>query len=161
MEVPLYSRNNLFGGLLDRCTISYFDKTIKYSDMQGFADYNNILNSKSSKPVQICLCDSVGIIDCNLKPTPILIKKGIKFNLKIIAAVDHVNNSVNTTATWLIIKIALWRSREYQLSEFLLSLFPAPAHLHLNNIKWQNKKQKTNATAFVITNFKICNRRLL
>ena len=35
-----YSGDDLFGGLLDRCTVSIFDRTIKYSNIQGFADYN-------------------------------------------------------------------------------------------------------------------------
>ena len=93
-NIGKYSGDDLFGGLLDRCTITYFDRIIKYSSMFGFADY--ILNSTSSKPVRLCLCDSIGRIDCDLKPTPISAKKDEKFILKI-AAVDHVNHTVNTT----------------------------------------------------------------
>ena len=93
-NVGKYSGDDLFGGLLDRCTITYFDRIIKYSSMLGFADY--ILNSTSSKPVRLCLCDSIGRIDCDLKPTLISAKKDEKFILKI-AAVDHVNHTMNAT----------------------------------------------------------------
>ena len=89
-----YSGDDLFGGLFDGCTVSFFDRTIKYSSMQGFADY--ILNSTSSKPVRLCLCDSLEGIDCGLKPAPIPVKREVTFVLKI-AAIDHVNHTVNAT----------------------------------------------------------------
>ena len=89
-----HSGGDLFGGLLDRCTVNNFDKSIKYSTLQGFAD--SILNSTSSKPVRVCLCDSKQRADCGLEPTPITVKKDKKFILKI-AAVDQVNCTVNAT----------------------------------------------------------------
>ena len=89
-----HSGDDLFGGLLDRCTVNNFDTNIKYSNIQGFADY--ILNSTSSKPVRLCLCDSMERAECGLEPTSIPAEKDKKFMLKVVA-VDHVNHTVNAT----------------------------------------------------------------
>ena len=101
----------LFGGLLDRCTLSPIAElhkvdessrehfgisgpgiiyllhisNIMFGDMQSHA----IIKSKS---VLICFC--VGnTSDCDYQPSPVKVTHGTKFNISLVA-VDQVNNTV-------------------------------------------------------------------
>ena len=104
--------STLFGGLLDRCTVSLFnevDRTIDLNDNQ-FQTYTgdglqylfdiSTGNSKgtiSSYPVQVCQCsnDKQNCSHVKIK-NAIEIRKGELFNISVIA-VDHVYRPVNAT----------------------------------------------------------------
>ena len=86
---------DLFGGLLDRCTVNlYNSKIVKYSSYQGFA--NNIEQSSTSKPVRICLCNSSRHVICGSQPVTRRVEKDKAFAMHI-AAVDQLNHTVNGT----------------------------------------------------------------
>ena len=91
--------SNLFGGLLDRCTISslavksftqqYVDSAMYFtsiSDSKG-------LHSISSGPNKICFCNTDQQPDCNYRPPAIQVKKGQTFTVSLVA-VDQVNITV-------------------------------------------------------------------
>ena len=85
----------LYGGLLDRCTVSAFSRSpVNYSSVPGYAD--DILDDASSDPVKLYACDENGIAICGYKSCQVTVKKGEKFTLKVFA-VDHVNHTVNAT----------------------------------------------------------------
>ena len=86
---------DLFGGLLDRCTVNLYDsKIVKYSSYQGFA--NDIEQSSTSKPVRICLCNSSKHVVCGSQPITMRVEKDKAFAMHI-AAVDQLNHTVNGT----------------------------------------------------------------
>ena len=87
----------LFGGLLDRCTVSYFTKHHeKYSNVPGFA--NNILNESSSHPVKVCLCSPNGTRDeiCTNDKIEKYVNKGETFSLFVVA-IDQMNHTIDAT----------------------------------------------------------------
>ena len=89
----------LFGGLLDRCTISSFTKPHdRYSSVPGFAD--DIAEISSSHDVRVCLCseNESGILtsSCNQTESNLTATKGEKFSLHL-AAVDQMNRTTNAT----------------------------------------------------------------
>ena len=94
----------LFGGLLDRCTISntakYHFHDTNFGMTDGISYFRNISiitnhlrkhesHEISSNPVQICFCTSDGFPDCGYDFSPIKIKKGEMFNISLVA-VDQV-----------------------------------------------------------------------
>lgn len=89
---------NLYGGLLDRCTINPFSP-LNYDDnlpqyINGiilFTTITNIVNldSISSDPVRVCFCNDMHQTDCSYQPPLIKVKKCEPFNISI-AAVDQV-----------------------------------------------------------------------
>ena len=85
---------DLFGGLLDRCTVNIFGKRVRYSSISGYA--NKISNTSTSKPVRICKCNSKDDTDCDAEHNAIKVYKGEKFSL-YIAAIDHLRHMVNAT----------------------------------------------------------------
>ena len=87
---------DLFGGLLDRCTVNSYSKNlmVKYSSIQGFA--NNIEQTSTSKPVRVCLCNSSNHVVCGLQPITMRVKKDKVFAMHV-AAVDQLNHMVNGT----------------------------------------------------------------
>ena len=105
------SGSTLFGGLLDRCTVSLFnevDRTIDMAD-NNFLKYEgnglqylfdistgNSNQTISSYPAQLCLCIN-GQHDCSSKEQSISeFRKGETFNLSLIA-VDQIYRPVNST----------------------------------------------------------------
>ena len=106
-----YSGSNLFGGLLDRCTVSpYAEVYSKYNpnfqqrpeDINGLrfikavsTIVNDTIVSISSEPVQICFCEN-NEPNCDMKQKDIAIKKGYMFTISLVA-VDQVNHTVNAT----------------------------------------------------------------
>ena len=103
-----YGGNNLFGGLLDRCTLhttpsSIYD-TLLMGDIytheknaNGLSRLLNISNIESkdsiaSYPVQVCFC-SQDLVDCTLRANSVQVKKGEMFNLSIVA-VDQVKTAI-------------------------------------------------------------------
>ena len=88
----------LFGGLLDRCTISassaFSNKNfirIKYSSQPNFV--KDIVNDTASSAVRVCFCRDYDIVDCGYQPLPIEVMKGKNFIIPLVA-VDHVNHTV-------------------------------------------------------------------
>lgn len=84
----------MFGGLLDRCIINAFGARFKYSSLERLPFYT--LNHTTSKAVKLCLCNAIGDVECESHPTTINVTKNEKFTLTV-AAVDHVNHTVNAT----------------------------------------------------------------
>ena len=93
----------LFGGLLDRCTIS---NTVKHLNKNSiginalgyFKNISNISNHFqadfiSSDPVSLCFCNPSGKPDCDYQSPPIQAKKGETFNISLVA-VDQVKNTL-------------------------------------------------------------------
>ena len=107
------SGNSLFGGLLDRCTVSTFAEPninkvdMDYSALNGSmitdgAEYlqsiSNILASDvSSDPVRVCFCrEGKGVPDCSFQPEPIEIDKGQQKNVSIsLSVVDQLDQPLN------------------------------------------------------------------
>ena len=93
----------LFGGLLDRCSLSPFIKHSKRDNNQldDGLTYLAILsrityfNSISSSPVRLCLCYN-GRPNCSHQHPTKYVKKGEPFHISLVA-VDQVNNSVKSS----------------------------------------------------------------
>ena len=102
----VYSGTDLYGGLLDRCTISTFAKVsghISYSNYNGLNYFMNLVYNTSilisSDPVKVCLCTNDISYNCNHQ-TPLIdaikvIKKGEIFSVPVVA-VDQVRNPVSS-----------------------------------------------------------------
>ena len=106
------SGSDLFGGLLDRCTVGPFAELI-YSDIH-FSDYSkrfiksvsgieylkhtsNInLTSISSYPVRLCFCVNDSYNNCKHKPPARSARKGDLFSVNVVA-VDQANHTINNT----------------------------------------------------------------
>ena len=96
---------DLFGGLLDRCTVSpYAEVNLKYTHFdQRFLGVSYLLNTSNldnidtitSNPVRICFCKD-GQTNCTFQPSVIQVKKGETFNVSLVA-VDQVDHPVNAT----------------------------------------------------------------
>ena len=85
----------LYGGLLDRCTVSAFSRSpTDYSHVPGYVD--DIVNYTSSDPVKLYTCDENGDPLCSYKSCHIKAKKGETTTMKVFA-VDQVNHTVNAT----------------------------------------------------------------
>ena len=102
----------LFGGLLDRCTLSGIAKRFvqpsnqKHIDGLTYFKYiSNITNlsdsltdSIHSFPVRLCFCRPGDKSNCSyVQPHPIRVKKGEMFNVSLVA-VDQVNHTVNNVS---------------------------------------------------------------
>ena len=97
------SGSNLFGGLLDRCSIrdlpspganfaTVTNGAASFKKLSGITELETI----SSDPVRICFCRNNGQPDCNYNPSSIEVKRGESINISIVA-VDHVNHTINDT----------------------------------------------------------------
>ena len=91
--------DNLFGGLLDRCTIITNTNQSQFV-RNGVARFNSISNHTnietiSSKPLQVCLCED-GSPKCHIKLKSAHVKHKDKLVLQLVA-VDQVQNPVSTT----------------------------------------------------------------
>ena len=98
------SGTNIFGGLLDRCTVNMELSIINSKDTEmhslgvtALTNFSSITNSDlgtiSSHPVQLCFCrDSQP--DCDYQPESIQVQRGKNFSIKLIAY-DQVNHAVN------------------------------------------------------------------
>ena len=105
-NTAIFSGSVLFGGLLDRCSLSPFVKQSK-EERQSESTYYGLtyigLLSKriyydniSSLPVRLCLCTS-GQPNCSHhQQQRKYVKKGELFHI-ILVAVDQVNNTINST----------------------------------------------------------------
>ena len=112
-----YSGSILFGGLLDRCTLSPFAKAYGPGDSETGPDLppinldswhgsingvpftitdSELNTSISSYPVRICFCCNNGQPDCSYHPPRIQVKKGEQFTVTLVA-VDQINSTVGNT----------------------------------------------------------------
>ena len=96
---------NLFGGLLDRCIPSpfaeiYLKQDIHYSGISYLRNIseNAQIHSISSQPVRVCFCNVEHKPDCSYQLSMITVKKGVAFNVSVVA-VDQVNNTVDANIT--------------------------------------------------------------
>ena len=87
------SGSNLFGGLLDRCTVQNESKL----GIISFENSSNIdksqLDSITSHPVRLCFCRD-GQPNCNYQPEPIQVNRGNLFSVGFIAY-DQVHHAVD------------------------------------------------------------------
>jgi hypothetical protein len=96
-----FSGSVLFGGLLDRCSLSPFIKHSKAENQFDGLTYLAILSriiyfhSISSLPVRLCLCSN-GRQNCNQQQPIKYIKKGELFHVSLVA-VDQVNHTISST----------------------------------------------------------------
>ena len=90
---------NLFGGLLDRCTVHNEISKEYQTGIMSFQNSSNInesqLDTISSHPVQLCFCRD-GQPDCNYQPEPIQVIRGKIFSVELIAY-DQVHHAVNAS----------------------------------------------------------------
>lgn len=94
-----FSGSNVFGGLLDRCSLNGIlpqgTETCKIGTT-SFLNSSNLAESQldtiSSRPVRLCFCRG-GIPDCNYQPDHIQINRGKQFLIELIAY-DHIFNAV-------------------------------------------------------------------
>ncbi len=95
------SGSDLFGGLLDRCTISPLaektnEQPLIIDGASYFLDVSNIeqLDTISSDPVSICFCNKDKQPDCGYHPPVVNVKKGETFTISLVA-VDQVKKIVS------------------------------------------------------------------
>ena len=103
---------NLYGGLLDRCTTSIFSplnnlRMKKYipNFINGTTLFKTVtglveLDSVSSDPLRVCFCHK-GKPDCQYQPPPVRVKKGEIFVVSLVA-VDQTEHSVSATIRSLL-----------------------------------------------------------
>ena len=101
-----YSGYTLYGGLLDRCTVSPFVELLPDSRLDpkfknnGLIHFKSVITSTnlsiSSGPVKVCHCDNEEY-DCELNYTlSKAVRKGEVFTVSVVA-VDQVSRRVNAT----------------------------------------------------------------
>ncbi len=103
-NTALTSGSTVFGGLLDRCTVSPFAEIHNVFDrhyensIEYFCNTSNAkLDSISSHPVRVCFCvDSLPGCNDDYQRRPIKVMKGETFSLFLVA-VDHVGQTVDAT----------------------------------------------------------------
>ena len=111
-----WSGDSLFGGLLDRCSVSQFaetninnvnmDYTFSNGTMivQGYDYFKTIGNIEGtdigSPPVRVCFC-SDGQPNCSYKHDPIQVRKGQQSNISLSLAIVNQNHDPLQEATIL------------------------------------------------------------
>ena len=96
------SGSNLFGGLLDRCTIrdltsggaNFTNGATSFKKLSGITELETI----ASDPVRICYCKNEEP-DCSYDPSFIKVKRGESIDISIVA-VDHVNHTINDSTIY-------------------------------------------------------------
>ena len=98
------SGSTLFGGLLNRCTVSPFAEILTIqppiSNVNGVTYFNYVTNdvtlkSIASYPVQVCHCISKHP-NCTFQYPPVKVKRGERFSVSVVA-VDQIGNPVEAT----------------------------------------------------------------
>lgn len=102
--------SNLFGGLLDRCTLSPFTESRYWRSRKLEANYaisyfeylsnTSDLDTVNSDAVRICFCKD-GELNCSYHPPPLTVKKGETFTLSL-ATVDQTNHAVSAAVYILL-----------------------------------------------------------
>ena len=91
-----YKGDNLFGGLLDRCTVasSTHQSQMEPSGVVRFKSVSNItsLDTISSKPVQVCFCENHEP-SCSMRSQALEVKHRDTILLEL-AAIDQVNHKL-------------------------------------------------------------------
>ena len=118
------SGQNLYGGLLDRCTV-VSDKNSSMQQSNGIARFKDITNIESfdtisSEPVRVCLCnlsDSEHEPDCSQRTFSISMKRGIinEFYISLVA-VNQINRSVDATLLSRFVNDTISASQAVRLS---------------------------------------------
>ena len=122
--------DSLYGGLLDRCTVSAFAELFnvrEYSNLtvvsidaiSYFLNTTNIQRSDlqtqlKSGPVRVCFCNN-DKPDCSFRPPTYYTRRGKKFSIPLVA-VDQVNNTVANSSLHgsLINQVSLRRGQSIQ-----------------------------------------------
>ena len=105
------SGSNLFGGLLDRCTLSPFTRgrqgsnpfntTNSFTYFQSLSNIRNLSHHNiSSRPVRVCFCKD-NQPDCGYQPSPFSIQRGGTIRVPLVA-VDQANQTINATVHSLL-----------------------------------------------------------
>ena len=107
------SGHDLFGGLLDRCTI-VSDTNSSWLEQRGAAGFEKVSNIRnfdtiSSKPVRVCLCKN-NEPDCSHQTYMKDVTRGETFTISV-AAVDQVNQTVTATIQSRFEDLTLSRSQ--------------------------------------------------
>ena len=95
--------SSVFGGLLDRCSVSPFVQRANNNAIDGVTYFKSISNNTdphpyaiSSNPVKVCFCQN-NVPNCNVGQPPLIkAKKGYNFTVPLVA-VDQVQNVVSAT----------------------------------------------------------------
>ena len=94
------SGDDLFGGLLDRCTVVSGTNSSKLepSGVDRFKEISNItsFDTVSSKPVRLCPCNKNMEPDCSQQTYPVHVRNKSSFYFPV-AGVDQVNQTVAAT----------------------------------------------------------------
>ena len=88
------SGSTLFGGLLDRCTVSPFAEVHEKNILDRTSYFGDTeLNSISSGPVRVCFCRN-GQPNCSYQPLVRNVMKGEKITVTL-SAVDQINHTLS------------------------------------------------------------------
>ena len=99
-NIANFSGSVLFGGLIDRCSLSPFIKHSKQEDQFDGLIYLAILSkityfhTISSLLVRLCICSN-GQPNCNQRQPTKYVKKGELFHISLVA-VDQVNHTLSS-----------------------------------------------------------------
>ena len=107
------SRQALYVGLLDRCTIApgaeilLSRKRLEIDGVSYIPNASNLNNSDtmSSFPVALCFCEPNGHPNCSYQPPPIKVKKGEKFQVSLVA-VGQINRTLPNITVYSSLKHA-------------------------------------------------------
>ena len=107
---------NLFGGLLDRCTVHTESYQKSRANKLGLASFQNLssineleMDTVSSHPVRFCFCrDSKP--DCNYQPDSIQVNREKAFSLQL-TAYNHISTPVRAAVDIDLPAIGLISSR--------------------------------------------------
>ena len=122
------SGSSIFGGLLDRCTVSEFADTRYHfvpdsstaSDgvtyLTGISNINiSEPDSVSSYPVHVCFCKN-NKPNCSYQPPTFYVEKGGSFTVQLVA-VDQINHTANEAIIHCIPKSLVSGLGEGQLTQ--------------------------------------------
>ena len=116
------SGSNIFGGLLDRCTISSFAEKSIVPDILDGVTYLEILSNVhnvdtiTSNPVRVCFCNTSRQPDCSYQPPPVQTEKGRLFTVTLVA-VDQVNNTIPNVTIHSSLSVSSGGLGENQLNQ--------------------------------------------
>ena len=113
------SGSSLYGGLLDRCTLSPFANIYKNTspeDTSRVTYFSDIDDSEiSSAPVRVCLCTD-GKPNCSYNSLSIIVKKGETFYVPLVA-VDHLHHVLSNVTIQSLLLSKSGGLGENQLSQ--------------------------------------------
>ena len=112
-----YGGNDLFGGLLDRCTVVSNKATLdlepkgvtRFEAISHLTSYDTV----SSKPVRLYLCSEPMMIECGQQTSCIQVKMNDSFSFHVVA-VDQVNKTLAATVKSSLSNLTLEESETVQ-----------------------------------------------